>query len=58
MHQDMAFGFELKTRKELIGFINGTIKGIPDFKLEPENFIANDSLVVIEWIWTGTFKGG
>jgi steroid delta-isomerase-like uncharacterized protein len=58
IYRDMAFGMESKTREQLISFVNGTIKGVPDFKIVPTTIVANDSIVSIEWKWTGTFVGG
>ena len=59
IYQDMTFGFKISNNKnELIRFVNGTIKGVPDLHFKVNSVIASDSISSIEWTWTGTFSGG
>jgi steroid delta-isomerase-like uncharacterized protein len=58
VYRDNAFNAEKRTKAKLITFVNSTIKGVPDFRLDPVNFVVSDSTAVVEWIWTGTFTGG
>ena len=54
-YEDAAFNFEFSANKDtLVSFVHGVIVAIPDSRFEITSIIANDSLVVVEWIWKGT----
>jgi len=54
LYEEVASGMKYTSRKEIAGYLNGTISGIPDTEFEIVTIIANDTSAMVEWIWKGT----
>ncbi len=58
LYEEVATGRRYTGRNNIAAYIRSTIDGIPDTKFKTVNILANDSLAVVEWLWTGTNSVG
>ena len=54
LYEEVARGMKFTNRKEIAGYLNGTISGIPDTEFEIVTIISNYTSAMVEWIWKGT----
>lgn len=54
----VALGKVYRGKREVRGFFEETLAAFPDFHLETERVVGDESVAFISWRSTGTFSGG
>lgn len=58
LYEDIAYKVHIQSDKnELKKLVHQTITQVPDSRFKVLNKSANDSMTVMEWVWTGTAIG-
>jgi steroid delta-isomerase-like uncharacterized protein len=54
LYEEVATGRQYTTKAAIAQYLDATIAGIPDTRLEVTSIVANSDMAAVEWIWHGT----
>lgn len=56
-YEDIPLNLVLRSKQELLGFLEPWYAAVPDFSLRVDGVIADRDRACVEWSWEGTQKG-